>query len=384
MKKREKVLIFDTTLRDGEQSPGAVLKPEQKVEIAVVLEELGVDIIEAGFPVSSPGDFKAVENIAKKMEKPIVCSLARAMEQDIKVAWQAVKKAKKPRIHVFIGTSRINLKGQLRKSQNQLLEIIKKRVKQAKSYTKDIEFSPMDATRTDFKFLCLAVKTALTAGATTINIADTVGYALPHEFGRLIKSIKKSVAGLEKANLSVHCHNDLGLATANSLAAIKAGANQVECTINGIGERAGNTSLEEIAMILKVRQKQFKVGTNIVTEKIYPTSRLVSKLTNMVVQPNKALVGRNAFAHASGIHQDGFLKEKQTIEIMQPQDIGLKSSRIVLGARSGKHALKYRLSLLNIFPTDEELKQIYEKFLKVADRKRIVTKKDLLAIMKKL
>lgn len=381
--KNHKILIFDTTLRDGEQSPGAVLKPHEKIGIAQALEELGVDVIEAGFPVSSPGDLRAVKIIAEKVQKPVICALARAIEKDIKAAWQAVKKAKRPRIHIFIGTSDIHLKGQLKKSREEVLKIIVQRVKQAKTYTNDVEFSPMDATRSDPEFLCQASSVALKAGAVTLNIPDTVGYALPWEIERLIKKIKKTVSGINKATLSIHCHNDLGLATANALAAVKAGVRQVECTINGLGERAGNTSLEEIVMLIKVRQSQLGTTTNIQTEKIYPVSRLVSKLTRISVQPNKAIVGRNAFAHASGIHQDGYLKKKETYEIMKPQDVGLKSSRIVLGARSGRHALKYRLSLLNIFPTEEEVALIYKKFLGVADRKRVVTDKDLLGIIKK-
>jgi len=377
-----RIIIFDTTLRDGEQSPGATLKTQEKIKIAQALELLGVDVIEAGFPVSSPGDFKAVQTISKKLKNPIVCAFARGVEKDIKIAWQAIKEARHPRIHVVISTSKLHLKYQLRKTQEEVLKLINKSIKQAKSYTDDVEFSPMDATRTDFKFLCKTLDTALKSGATTLNIPDTVGYALPWEMDKLIKDIKKTVKGIDKAILSVHCHDDLGLAVANSLIAVKAGVKQVECTVNGIGERAGNAALEEIAMLLKARKKDLKLESGINTTKIYPTSQLVSKLTGMMIQPNKAIVGRNAFAHASGIHQDGYLKNEKTYQIMQSSDIGLKSSKIVLGARSGKHALRYRLNLLNFSPSEKKLEQIYKKFLKIADKKRIVTNKDLIFIMK--
>ena len=378
----EKVLIFDTTLRDGEQSPGAMLKPHEKVEIALALEELGVDVIEAGFPVSSPGDFQAIKTISKKVREPIVCALARAAEKDIKIAWESIKLAQKPRIHTFIGVSDIFLEYQLKKDREEVLNIVAQRVKQAKSYTHDVQIGLMDATRSQFEFLCKVLTVALKAGATTLDIADTVGYSLPWEIKRLIRKIKKTVKGINKATVSIHCHNDLGLATANTLEAVKAGARQIECAINGIGERAGNASLEEIVMLLKTRQRQLRLVTNIRTEKIYSMSRLVSKLMHLPIQPNKAIVGRNAFAHASGIHQDGYLKKRGVIEIMRPQDIGLKSSRIVLGARSGKHALKYRLGLLRVYPSEEMLETIYKKFLQVAGKKRIVTNKDLHAIIK--
>ena len=378
----DKVLIFDTTLRDGEQSPGAILKPNEKVKIALALEELGVDVIEAGFPISSPNDFEAVEEISKKLTKPIICAFSRAMEKDIKIAWQSIKQARRSRIHVVISTSQIHLKYQLKKTPDEVLKIISKSIKQAKSYTDDVEFSPMDAPRTKFEFLCKTLDVALKLGATTLNIPDTVGYALPWEMEDLTKKIQKSVKGINKATLSVHCHNDLGLATANTLAAIKAGARQAECTINGIGERAGNASLEEIVMILKIREKNLKLRTEIDSTKIYPLSLLVRRLTHIPVQPNKAVVGRNAFAHASGIHQDGYLKRKETYQIIEPKDIGLKSSRVILGARSGRHAVKYRLSLLGFYPSDEKLASIYNDFLKIADTKRIVTKKDLLSIIK--
>lgn len=382
-KRNSRVIIFDTTLRDGEQSPGAVLDVQEKIKIAQVLEILGVDVIEAGFPVSSPGDFKAVQEISRKLKKPVICAFARGVEKDIKIAWQAIKEARHPRIHVVISTSKIHLKYQLKKTQEEVLKLISKSIQQAKSYTDDVEFSPMDATRTEFKYLCKTLDVALKLGATTLNIPDTVGYALPWEMEKLIKDIKKTVKGVDKAVLSVHCHDDLGLAVANSLTAVKAGARQVECTINGIGERAGNAALEEIVMLLKVRNKKLKLESGIDTTKIYPTSRLVSKLTGMIIQPNKAIVGGNAFAHASGIHQDGYLKGEKTYQIMRSSDIGLKSSKIILGARSGKHALKYRLNLLKFYPSEKKLAQIYKKFLKIADTKRIITNKDLIFIMEK-
>ena len=382
-KLNSRIIIFDTTLRDGEQSPGAVLDVEEKIKIAQALEILGVDVIEAGFPISSPSDFKAVQTISKKLKKPTICAFARGVEKDIKIAWQAIKEARYPRLHVVISTSELHLKYQLKKTQEEVLKLINKSIKQAKSYTDDVEFSPMDATRTEFKFLCKTLELALKSGATTLNIPDTVGYALPWEMEKLIKDIKKSVKGIDKAVLSVHCHDDLGLAVANSLMAVKAGVRQVECTINGIGERAGNAALEEIAMLLKVRKTDLKLESGIDTTKIYPTSRLVSKFTGMAVQPNKAIVGGNAFAHASGIHQDGYLKGEKTYQIMHSSDVGLKSSKIVLGARSGRHALKYRLGLLNFYPSEKKLTQIYKNFLKIADKKRIVTNKDLVFLMKK-
>jgi len=377
----EKVFIFDTTLRDGEQSPGAVLKPDEKLEIALALEKLGVDIIEAGFPVSSPGDFRAVKTIAKRVKKPIICALARAVEKDIKIAWQSVKDAQKSRIHTFIGTSDIHIKRQFKKTREEILEVVAQRIKQSRSYTDDVQLGLMDASRSNIEFLCKVIKVGLKVGVRTFDVADTVGYRLPWEISRLIKKIREEVKAIKNKTIAVHCHNDLGLATANALAAIRAGVRQIDCTINGIGERAGNTSLEEVVMALKVRQNKLKLITNINSKEIYPTSRLVSKLTHMPIQPNKAIVGRHAFAHASGIHQDGYLKHKQTYEIMRPTDIGLKHSRIVLGARSGRHALKYRLSLLGFSPSDEQLVKIYKKFLKIADKKRIVTNKDLRVIM---
>ncbi len=380
---KNRVLIFDTTLRDGEQSPGAILFPEEKIKIALALENLGVDIIEAGFPISSAGDYKSVKSIAYKINKSIICGLSRAVEKDIKVAAEAIKPAKLKRIHTFIGISDIQIKSQFKKTRKEILQLSAQSIQYAKKFVSDVQLGLMDATRANEEFLYKVIRTAISAVAKTVDIADTVGYILPMEMEKLIKRVKANVKGINKITIAVHCHNDLGLASANSLSAIKAGARQVDCTINGIGERAGNTSLEEIVMILKVRKHNLHLETGIDTKKIYSISRLVSKLTRILVQPNKAIVGRNAFVHASGIHQDGYLKKRETFEIMKPQDIGLKSSKIVLGARSGRHALKYRLGLLGINPSENQLSSIYEKFLKLADKKRIVTNKDLLNIIKK-
>jgi len=376
------IKIFDTTLRDGEQSPGATMTTQEKIIFAKQLFKLDTDIIEAGFPISSPGDFKAVQTIAKLVPKiTTICALARCVAKDIDCAWASIKKAKSPRIHTFIATSNIHLKYQVKKSKKEILQLIKQMVSRAKSYCNDIEFSPMDATRSDYDFMIKACQIAIKVGATTINIPDTVGYSPPNEFGELIKKVRRDLH--KKVIISVHCHNDLGLATANALSAIQNGAQQVECTINGLGERAGNTSLEELVMILKTRQKILNFKTNINSKQIYPTSQLLTKITGIKVQPNKAVVGANAFAHASGIHQDGYLKGRQIYEIMRPMDIGLDSSQIVLGARSGRHALKFRLQQLGKYVNEEQLNNIYNKFLKIADEKRIVTNSDLKRILKK-
>jgi len=377
----DKIYIFDTTLRDGEQSPGASLDIKEKVEIARQLAKLGVDIIEAGFPISSPGDFEAVRLIAQTIEGPTICALARARKEDITKAWEAICGAKKPRIHTFISASNIQIKYQLHKTQEEVLEIAKDMVALAKSYTSDIEFSPMDATRAEVEYLYQLIEAAISAGATTINIPDTVGYAMPEEFGNLIKNIIANVPNSSEAIFSIHCHNDLGLATANSLAAIQAGARQVECTLNGIGERAGNASLEEIVMSIKTRQDLFGVKTDVETTQIHKTSRMVSNYTGMVIQPNKAIVGANAFAHESGIHQDGFLKERTTYEIMTPQSIGLKSSRIVLGKLSGRHAFKNRLEELGYELNEKEFEKAFEIFKKTADKKKEITDSDIEAIV---
>jgi len=378
---KDRIIIFDTTLRDGEQSPGASLNNKGKLEIAYQLEKLGVDVIEAGFPVSSPGDFEAVKLVAKSIKKTSVCGLARAVKKDIDAAYNAVKYAKKPRIHVFLATSKIHMQYKLKKAESEILKAAIWAVKYAKKKVCDIEFSPEDASRTDKRFLYEVVEAVIDAGATTVNIPDTVGYATPYEFGALIKSIRENVPNIHKAVISVHCHNDLGLGVSNSLLALLNGARQVECTVNGLGERAGNASLEEIAMALATRKDVFKIGTKINTKEIYKTSRLVSKLTGIPVQPNKAIVGGNAFRHEAGIHQDGLLKEKTTYEIMRPEDVGFGETKIVLGKHSGRHALKARLKNLGYKLTDKEIEKAFERFKKLADKKKEVFDEDLLTIV---
>ncbi len=339
----EKIIIFDTTLRDGEQSPGASLGIKEKVEIARQLDKLGVDIIEAGFPISSAGDFESVRAVSQAVKRPIICALARAKEEDIKTAYNAIKGANKKRIHVFLATSKIHMKYKLKKPEDEILKLARKAVKLAKKYCDDVEFSPEDAARTKEDFLFRVLEAVIEAGATTVNIPDTVGYSTPHEFGALITKIRENVPNIKKAIISIHCHNDLGLGVANSLAAIKNGAKQVECTINGLGERAGNASLEEIVMALKTRNDFYHKTTSIKTPLLYKTSRLVSHLTGMVVQPNKAVVGQNAFSHEAGIHQDGVLKKRSTYEIIKPEEVGFSESFIVLGKHSGRHAFSQRL-----------------------------------------
>lgn len=377
----EYVKIFDTTLRDGEQSPGASMNVEEKVLIAKQLARLGVDIIEAGFAISSPGDFEAVRRISHEIEGPIVCSLARAKSEDIDKAWEALKGAPKPRIHTFISTSDIHLKYQFKMTKEEAKKRAIEMVKRARSYVDDVEFSPMDASRSDRDYLYEVIEAVIDAGATTVNIPDTVGYAIPSEFGALIKGIKDNVRNINKAVISVHCHNDLGLAVANSLAAVTHGARQVECTINGIGERAGNASLEEIVMICRTRKDILNLDTKIVSEQIYPTSRLISSITGIMVQPNKAIVGDNAFAHESGIHQDGLLKEKSTYEIMRPESIGLTQSKLVMGKHSGRHAFKTRLKELGYELSDENLNKAFERFKTLADQKKEVFDEDIEAIV---
>jgi 2-isopropylmalate synthase len=377
----EVIKIFDTTLRDGEQSPGATMNVAEKVRIAEQLEKLNVDIIEAGFPISSEGDFEAVKAIARTIKRSEVAALARANPRDIDRAWEAVKRAKFPLLHTFISTSDIHLKHQLKKSKEQVIRITAQSVARAKRYTPNVEFSAMDATRSDVEFLAAVCEAAVRAGATTINIPDTVGYAIPSEFGKLIRTIWQRVRGMEKVTLSVHCHNDLGLAVANSLAAIQNGARQVECTINGIGERAGNTSLEEVVMALRTRGDLFQFHTRINPKHIYTTSRLVSKITGMVVQPNKAVVGANAFAHESGIHQDGILKEKRTYEIMTPESVGIPKSSIVLGKLSGRHAFRERLRELGYRISETDLERAFSRFKQLADKKREIFDEDIESIV---
>jgi 2-isopropylmalate synthase len=391
----DQILIFDTTLRDGEQSPGATLNVEEKLKIARQLAKLGVDIIEAGFPFSSKGDFEAVQKIADQVgtvDGPIICGLARASAKDIKAAAEALAPAAKARIHTFISTSDIHLEYQLKKSRGEVLDIAQEMVAYAKSFMDDVEFSPMDAVRTDSEYLYQVLEAAIAAGATTVNIPDTVGYTTPSEFGALIKGIKDNVPNIDRAVISVHGHNDLGLAVANFLECVKNGARQLECTINGIGERAGNAALEELVMALHVRRQYFNpfVGrpinseaplTNIDTKQIYKTSRMVSSLTGMLVQPNKAIVGANAFAHESGIHQDGVLKNKLTYEIMDAQSIGLTDNSIVLGKLSGRNAFRSRLLELGIELSENDLNKAFLRFKDVADKKKDITDRDLEAIV---
>ncbi|OGX05580.1 MAG: 2-isopropylmalate synthase [Omnitrophica bacterium RIFCSPLOWO2_12_FULL_50_11] len=381
-KSRKKVYIFDTTLRDGEQCPGATLTPEEKLEIAKQLERLNVDIIEAGFPVASPGEVEAIQMISKEVKRPVICGLSRMAQRDIDIAREALKFASKKRLHVFLATSKIHREYKLKKGKREILKLSVQNIKYGKKFFDDIEFSPEDSARTERNFLTDVVRAGIDAGATTVNIPDTVGYTMPDEFGQLIAFLVKKNPELGKTvNLSVHCHNDLGLAVANSLAAIKHGANQVECTVNGIGERAGNASLEEIVMAIDTRRDLMGVYTDIRLKEITKSSRLVSHLTGLVVQPNKAIVGRNAFAHESGIHQDGILKKRQTYEIIDPQRIGLAGSEMVMGKHSGRHAFRERLAKLGYELKAGELEQAFERFKKLSDQKKYVFDKDLEAIV---
>ncbi len=381
------VYFFDTTLRDGEQSPGATLSSAEKLEIARQLKKLGVDIIEAGFPAASPDDFEAVNRIAKEVgteDGPVICGLARVVESDIRACWDSIKDAAKPRIHTFLGTSDIHLKYQMQMTQEEALVRVREMVTLARSLCEDVEFSPMDAGRTDPAFLVKVLSVAVECGATTLNIPDTVGYVTPEEYGELMSNLIAETPGAGPGSgvvWSVHCHNDLGLATANTLAGIQAGARQVECTVNGIGERAGNTSLEEVVMAIHTRGQFYELNTNINSKEITRTSRMVSNYTGMPVQPNKAIVGANAFAHEAGIHQDGVLKEKSTYEIMTPQSVGLSASQLVLGKHSGRHALKVRLKELGYDIDGDELKKVFARFKAVADAKKTVTDADLEALM---
>jgi 2-isopropylmalate synthase len=371
------IKIFDTTLRDGEQSPGASMNVGEKLQVAKQLARLGVDIIEAGFAIASPGDFEAIKTICNEVEGPVICSLARAREEDIKRAWEAIKEASKKRIHTFHSTSDIHLKHQFRVGREEALKRSVEMVRLAKGFVDDVEFSPMDATRTDIGYLCEVVEAVIEAGALTVNIPDTVGYSIPSEFGEVIKVIRERVKNIDKAVISVHCHNDLGLAASNSLSAVLNGAGQIECTINGIGERAGNCSMEEVVMALRTRRDIFDADTNITTEEIMRSSRLVTKITGMYVQPNKAIVGANAFAHESGIHQDGLLKEKSTYEIIRPETIGLHKTKFVLGKHSGRHAFRTRLNELGYTLNDNELNSAFERFKRLADLKKEIYDEDL-------
>jgi 2-isopropylmalate synthase len=381
MSKKEKVYIFDTTLRDGEQVPGCQLNTDEKVEIAIDLEDLGVDIIEAGFPISSPGDFNSVVEISKNVKRPIICALSRALVDDINMAHVSLKNAQRKRLHTGIGASDIHIKHKFNSTREKILDQAVAAVKYARKYFDDIEFYPEDAGRADTDFLALMVEKVINAGATVINIADTTGYNLPEMYGNKIKNLFNKVPNIDKAIVSVHCHNDLGLATANSLSGLQNGARQVEGTINGIGERAGNTSIEEIVMALKAHPN-LNLSTDIDTKKIIKLSKKVSKLMNMPVQRNKAIVGANAFAHSSGIHQDGFLKNRDNYEIINPEDVGLDSSSIDLTARSGRAALKHRLSLLGYTFSKIELETIYVKFIELADKKKLLHDEDLTQLVK--
>ena len=378
----DKLIIFDTTLRDGEQAPGASLNTSEKLEVAQQLKVLGVDVIEAGFPIASPGDFEAVKLIAQKIKGPVICGLARAIKADIDAVYLSTKPAQHPRIHVFLATSKIHMQFKLQKAKEEILRLAVENVKYARKKCSDIEFSPEDATRTERDFLFQVLESVISAGATTVNIPDTVGYTEPEEYADLIEAIKNNVPNIEKAVISVHCHNDLGLAVANSLSAVKKGARQVECTINGIGERAGSASLEEIVMAIKTRKDIFSdIQTSIKTSEIYKTSKLVSKFTGFLVAPNKAIVGTNAFRHESGIHQDGVLKERSTYEIIRPEDVGFTGTGLVLGKHSGRHAFSQRLKALGFKLTEEQLQKAFMRFKELADKKKNIFDEDLMTIV---
>jgi 2-isopropylmalate synthase len=376
----DRVKFFDTTLRDGEQSPGFSLTSPQKLEMAKQLARLNVDVIEAGFPAASPDDFLAVQTIAREVRGPIIAGLARAVAGDIDQCWEAIRGAERPRIHTFLSSSDIHLESQFRLQRNEAMARAVEMVSRAKRYTDDVEFSPMDATRSDWQYVCEVLEAVIEAGATTVNIADTCGFAQPDEFGMMITYIREHVANIERATISVHCHNDLGLAVANSLAAIRAGARQVECCINGIGERAGNTALEELVMALTVRRDHHRVEHNVNIEQIVPTSELLQQFTGIAVQPNKSVVGANAFAHESGIHQDGMLKDARTYEIMSATAIGAEGTRLVLGKHSGRHALRQRLEELGLLLNHDELNHAFTGFKRLADYKKEVTDDDLVVL----
>ncbi len=376
-----RIIVFDTTLRDGEQSPGAALNVEEKLEIARVLEAMGVDVIEAGFPISSPGDFQAVRRISQEIQNCVICGLTRARKEDIDAAAEALKPAVRPRIQTGLGVSDVHIRYKLRTTREGALEMGVNAVKYAKQFVEDVQYYTEDAGRADPEYLYRVLEAVIDAGATVINIPDTTGYTTPAEFGALIRGIVENVPNVHRATISVHCHNDLGMATANTLAGVLNGARQVEVTVNGIGERAGNASLEEVVMALKTRQDIFGLDTRIDTRRIYPVSRLVSHLTGIPVQPNKAIVGSNAFAHSSGIHQDGVLKERSTYEIINPLDVGVPNSEIILSARSGRHGLRHRLEELGYRLDDEKFERVYRRFLQVADKKKTVDTRDLEAIV---
>jgi 2-isopropylmalate synthase len=379
---RPRIRIFDTTLRDGEQSPGCSMYQQEKLRLAHQIDRLGVDVIEAGFPIASDGDFESVKAIAAVVRRPVIAGLARACRPDIERAWEALQDAARPRIHVFLATSDIHLQYKLRITRDQCVEQAREAVRLAKSLCDDIEFSPEDATRTDPDFLCRVLEAVIEAGATTLNIPDTVGYAIPSEFGALIETIRKRVKGIENVIISAHCHNDLGMAVANALAAVAAGARQVECTINGIGERAGNASLEEIVMAMRVRPDQYPYETGVASEQIFGASQMLSEITGVPVQPNKAITGRNAFAHEAGIHQDGMLKNPLTYEIMTPRSVGVPDSKLVLGKHSGRHALAIRCEQLGYQFDRRTLDEVYRRFVRLADKIKHVEDHHLLELIR--
>lgn len=377
---KDRVIVFDTTLRDGEQVPGCQLNTIEKIEVAKQLELLGVDVIEAGFPISSPADFKSVVEISKAVSEPIICPLSRAVMGDIDCAADSLKYAKKKRIHTFISTSDIHIQYQFKTTREDILERAVAAVKHAKKYVEDVEFSAMDAGRSDKEYLAQVIEAAIKAGATTINIPDTTGYCMPHEYGEIIRYLRENVKGIENVVIAAHCHNDLGMATANTIAGVMNGVRQVEVTVNGVGERAGNTALEEVVMILRTR-KDIDLDTNINSKEIYPTSRLVSRLLRMPVQPNKAIVGKNAFAHSSGIHQHGVLNRRDTYEIIDPAEVGIKQSEIILTARSGRAALAHHLERIGYSLKKEELDDVYTRFVAMADTKKEISDDDLYHLM---
>jgi 2-isopropylmalate synthase len=380
----EEIKIFDTTLRDGEQSPGCSMTADEKLRMARQLERLGVDVIEAGFPVSSDGDFHSVQLIAREIRGPVIAALARCCQADIERAWEALKAAAHPRIHTFLATSDIHLHHKLKLSHRECLDQARDAVRFAKSLCEDVEFSPEDATRSDPDFLCEVLQATIEAGATTVNIPDTVGFAVPSEFADLIRTIRRQVPGIEQITLSVHCHNDLGLAVANSLAAVSAGARQIECTINGIGERAGNASLEEVVMAMRVRPDRYPLPTAVVSEQLFPASQLLTEVTGVPVQPNKAIIGRNAFAHEAGIHQDGMIKNPLTYEIMTPQSVGVPGTSFVLGKHSGRHALGLRCQELGSRLERHELDQVYRHFVALADATKTVEDSHILELIRQI
>jgi 2-isopropylmalate synthase len=379
----DRVMIFDTTLRDGEQAPGCSMTQPEKLRVAKALADLGVDVIEAGFPAASPGDWESVHSVAREVEGPIICGLARCTRDDIEKAARALRPAPKHRIHVFLATSAIHRQYKLNMAKEEIIRSAVEGVKIAREYCEDVEFSPEDASRTELEFLAQVVEAVIDAGATTVNIPDTVGYTVPHEFAELFRYLRKNVSNIDRARLSVHCHDDLGMAVANSLMAVVAGARQVECTINGIGERAGNCSLEEIVMALRTRETFFNARTNIQSQKLYPASRLVSSITGMPIPRNKAIVGENAFAHESGIHQHGMLKHASTYEIMRPQDVGLSRSALVLGKHSGRHALRERIKELGFDIDETEFARVFEEFKALADKKKELFDGDIEALVLK-